>query len=360
MKIGILGSRGIPNHYGGFEQFVSHLAPALVERGARVWVYNSHLHPYRGSRWKGVNIIRCHDPEDRLGTAGQFVYDFNCIRDSRKRNFDILLQLGYTSSSVWFRLLPEGPVVVTNMDGLEWQRSKYSAPVRRFLKYAEKLAVWSSDVLIADSEAIRDYLSARYAANAEYIPYGAGIFNDPDPATVAAMGLKPKGYFLVIARLQPDNHVREIIEGVQGSSSGMPLVIVGDASHGFGRMLQKNYSGRVRFTGSIYDQKLLNNLRHFSALYFHGHSAGGTNPSLLEAMAARALICAHDNPFNRSVLNRNAFYFKSPDDIPGVIRRLTQINPAEYIDNNLRIIKAKYNWQLVIDAYQRLFTRMLT
>jgi len=126
MKIGILGSRGIPNHYGGFEQFAGHLSTGLVKQGAEVWVYCSHDHPYTGESWNGVHLIHCYDPERSIGALGQFVYDFNCIRDSRKRDFDIILQLGYTSSSVWHRLLPEKPVVITNMDGLEWKRSKYS------------------------------------------------------------------------------------------------------------------------------------------------------------------------------------------------------------------------------------------
>ena len=123
-----MGSRGIPNRYGGFEQFAEYIAPALVEKGHQVYVYNSSAHPYREKSWKNVNILRGYDPEDKIGTAGQFIYDFNCILDSRKRNFDIILQLGYTSSSVWSFLYPKKPVLITNMDGLEWKRSKYSQP----------------------------------------------------------------------------------------------------------------------------------------------------------------------------------------------------------------------------------------
>ncbi|MFZ4549682.1 MAG: glycosyl transferase, partial [Bacteroidales bacterium] len=98
MKIGILGTRGIPNHYGGFEQFAEYLSVGLLELGAEVWVYNSHNHPYQEKVWKNVNLIHCFDPEYKIGLAGQFLYDFNCILDSRNRNFDILLQLGYTTN----------------------------------------------------------------------------------------------------------------------------------------------------------------------------------------------------------------------------------------------------------------------
>ncbi len=360
MKIGILGSRGIPNYYGGFEQFLSYLAPGLAELGWEVWVYNSNNHPYRKSSWKGVNLIYCHDPEDRLGTVGQFVYDLNCIHDSQNRDFDILFQTGYTSNSLWYRWLPEGPEVVTNMDGLEWKRSKYSGVVRRFLKYAEKLAVRSSDILVADSEVIRDYLADEYGERAEYIPYGAEEFDDPDPAVLEKFGLTPQGYYLVIARLQPDNHISEIIEGVKSSVSDKPLIIIGDTGKKYGRMLVKNHaSDKVRFHGVVFDHKTLNNLRHYSSLYFHGHSVGGTNPSLLEAMAAGALICAHSNPFNRTILRENAYYFTSSGDIPGIIHLAAEKQHHDHIQGNLDLICKNYRWKDIIKSYHRLFLRML-
>ena len=155
MKIAILGTRGVPNHYGGFEQFAEFFSVYLVEQGHEVCVYNSHNHPYQEKQFKGVNIIHQYDPEFKIGTAGQFIYDLNCILDSRKRNFDIILQLGYTSSSMWFFLLPKKATIITNMDGLEWKRTKYSKPIQKVLKFAEKLAVKSSDCLVSDSLGIK-------------------------------------------------------------------------------------------------------------------------------------------------------------------------------------------------------------
>lgn len=151
MRIAILGSRGIPNNHGGFEQFAEYFSVYLASNNHDVYVYNSHDHAYQDKEFKNVNIIHCYDPESKLGASGQFIYDLNCILDSRKRNFDVILQLGYTSNSIWYWLLPKKPVIITNMDGMEWKRSKYSPKVRKFLKYAEKLAVKSSDYLIADS-----------------------------------------------------------------------------------------------------------------------------------------------------------------------------------------------------------------
>ena len=175
LKIAIMGTRGIPNRYGGYEQVATYLAPGLAQLGHQVTVYNSHNHPYRGNNWNGVEIVHCYDPENNIGTAGQFIYDLNCIRHARKRNYDVILALGYTSSSVWGWLYPTHSIVISNMDGLEWKRNKYSFLVRKFLRYAEKLAIQYSQNYIADSRVIKDYLQEKYRVNAMYIPYGAAI-----------------------------------------------------------------------------------------------------------------------------------------------------------------------------------------
>ena len=150
LRIAILGTRGIPNNYGGFEQIAGYLAKGLTQRGHSVSVYNSHNHPYKKNTWEGVNIIHCFDPEFLLGTAGQFIYDLNCILHSRKKNFDIILMLGYTSSSIWRKVYPKKSTVIFNMDGLEWKRSKYSNLAKKFLLYAERLAIRSGNYFIAD------------------------------------------------------------------------------------------------------------------------------------------------------------------------------------------------------------------
>ncbi len=362
MKIGILGTRGIPNRYGGFEQFAERLSVDLAQRGHAVWVYNSHTHPVKDKIWEGVNRVLCFDPEFLLGTPGQFIYDLNCILDSRRRNFDIILQLGYTSSSIWHKLLPRRSKIVTNMDGLEWQRSKYSRPARRFLQHAERLAVKSSDALIADSEAIGDYLGTKYKVKSFYIPYGAYPFLSPDENIPATYGVDPGRYFLVIARMQPDNHIAEIIKGVLDSGNqDCPLVIVGSTKNSYGAGLEKRYGSQIiRFLGPVFDKDHLDNLRYFSKLYFHGHSSGGTNPSLLEAMAASATICAHDNPFNREVLGDNGFYFKDQAGVAGVINMVFQESHREKaVRENLARIRDRFQWGRIIGEYEKLFTGLL-
>lgn len=361
MKIGIIGTRGIPNQYGGFEQFIEFVAPELVSRGHEIYVYNSSLHPYKESLYKGVHIIRQFDPENKIGTAGQFIYDFNCIVDSRKRKYDIILQLGYTSSSVWTFLYPSSALLVTNMDGLEWKRSKYSKPVQSFLKYAERWAALHSDALIADSRGIQEYLQQQYKKSAAFIAYGAIPFKDADETVAAQFSLSNYNYNMLIARMEPENNIETIIKGHLQASRKTILVIIGGTGNKFGKKLRSTYeSEHIRFVGPVYDMIKLNNLRYFSQLYFHGHSVGGTNPSLLEAMASRALIVAHDNVFNKSVLANDAFYFTSPANIAAVIDGpVTKSDCTTMLNNNMDRIKNEYSWQQVTNALENYLTDSL-
>lgn len=361
MKIGILGTRGIPNQHGGFEQFAQFVAPALVARGHDVSVYNSSLHPFEGESWHGVSLIKERDLEDKIGTVGQFIYDLNCILDARKRKFDIILQLGYTSSSIWSRLLPKDAVIVTNMDGLEWKRSKYSPPVQSFLKRAEKWAVAGSDLLIADSKGIQAYLVDKYQKDSRFIAYGATLFTEPDAGILAAYGLSEYAYNLLIARMEPENNLETILKGHLATDTDEKLILIGYHKNKFGSYLKKKYEDhRTLFPGPIYDLAVLNNLRHFSRIYFHGHSVGGTNPSLLEAMASQALIMAHDNIFNRSVLGEDAFYFSSPADISSVLdRRLRKGDYQAFLQNNNAKIKEKYSWEYITTLLEEYLTEAL-
>lgn len=354
MKIGILGTRGIPNNYGGFEQLAEYLSVGLVEKGHEVFVYNSSLHPYRAKMYKGVNLVHCYDPENKIGTAGQFIYDLNCIIDARKRKFDVLLQLGYTSSSVWSFLMPSKCAVITNMDGMEWKRSKYSKKVQRFLMRAEKWAVHSSDYLISDSLAIQGYIKQKYNRASAYIAYGAHTFEAPNEHVLENYGLIPQNYLLAIARFEPENNLETIIKGFLMSDYAGPLVLVGNANNGFGKYLKATYqSTRIIFAGPVYNLETLNNLRYYAHLYFHGHTVGGTNPSLLEAMASQALIVAHRNNFNSGVLGEDALYFNDADDISRIITETKVIqHAAAFKQNNLIKIKETFSWANIISQYE--------
>lgn len=361
MKVAILGTRGIPNHYGGFEQFAEFFSVFLASRGHEVYAYCSANHPYKENEFKGVRLIHCTDPEDRIGTAGQFLYDLNCILDSRKRNFDIILQLGYTSSSVWHWLLPKNPVIITNMDGLEWKRTKFSAPVQRMLRWAEKLAVKSSDVLIADSIGIQSYLREKYGVNSSYIAYGAEPFTMPDAAILSQYGVTEGNYNMLIARLEPENNIETILDGVVLANDTTPFLVVGKHETRYGEYLKSKYatSAVIRFMGGIYHLEHLNNLRYFSNLYFHGHSVGGTNPSLLEAMASGALIVAHQNVFNAAILKDNALYFSNARDVASALSLTKKNDNLRLVQRNLEAIDREFSWNSINEAYENVFYQSL-
>jgi glycosyltransferase involved in cell wall biosynthesis len=356
LRIGIIGTRGIPNHYGGFEQFAQYLSLGLVQRGHDVYVYNSSNHPYKETDWNDVQIIHCKDPEKKLGTFGQFIYDLNCINDSRKRSFDVLLHLGYTSDSIWHWRWPRNTINIVNMDGLEWMRSKYNKLTRLFLKRAESLAAKNAQVLIADSKYMQEYIDKIYKKCSVFIPYGAEAFSAIDLSVFRKYKLNPGEYLLLIARMEPENNIEMIIRGYIASGNPYPLVIIGDTGNAFGKKMVSKYSAHsVIFCGSVYDQSELNNLRYHSAKYFHGHSVGGTNPSLLEAMACQCNIAAHNNTFNNAILQEDADYFSSVEEVtsiinsPGLEKIINKRKSA-----NLDKINSIFSQQKNIDDYERL------
>jgi glycosyltransferase involved in cell wall biosynthesis len=356
LKIAILGTRGVPNNYGGFEHIAGYLSRGLVQKGHDVTVYNSSKHPYQEKEWHGVHIVHCFDPEYLIGVPGQFIYDLNCIIDTRKRNYDIILMLGYTSSSVWGFLYPRKSIIITNMDGLEWQRTKYSKPVRTFLKLAEKLAVQSSRFHVADSPVIKQYLDAKYGINSKYIAYGAGLYLASDENMLIEYGLNKYQYFLLMARMEPENNIEMILDGYCLTNSKTKFVVIGNTGNGFGKYLVEKYKqeSRIVFLGAIFDEIKVQSITAFCKLYFHGHSVGGTNPSLLDAMAAKAPLAVHSNPFNRSIIKGNALLFTSANDVCNLIKEKKYLN-EDHINNNYNTIANGFSWDRIISQYENYF-----
>jgi glycosyltransferase involved in cell wall biosynthesis len=357
MKIAILGTRGVPNYYGGFEQFAEFFSIYLVEQGHEVYVYNSHNHPFQEKTFHGVNIIHQNDPEHKMGTFGQFIYDYHCIMDSRKRSFDIILQLGYTSNSIWFFLLPKKPIIITNMDGLEWKRTKYSRPVQQFLKFAERLAAVSSDYLVSDSLGIKKFLLDKYRKESTFIAYGAHPFNKPNESLLAGYDVEKDRYNMIMARFEPENNLDMVLEGVSLNEDKEIILVIGNHNTKYGEYLKNKfkYFPHIRFVGGIYNLEHLDNLRYFSNLYFHGHSVGGTNPSLLEAMASRALVIAHNNDFNKGVLKENAYYFSNSEEVKNILKTIKKSDNLPMVDTNFNAIVNEYNWEKINGEYLQLF-----
>ena len=355
LSVAIIGTRGIPNHYGGFEHISEYVSAGLAKRGHRVTVYNSHNHPYQHNSWNGVTIKHCYDPEFLVGTAGQFIYDMNCLLDARKRNFDAIIIMGYTSSSVWGWLYPKNSTIITNMDGMEWKRSKYSKPVQTFLKYAEKLAVKHSQFYVADSMVIKDYLKDKYKIISKYIPYGADVYTNIEREQYVNSAVLKEDYFLLMARMEPENNIEAILDGFTNSNSNKKFKVLGDTGNRFGKFITNRFANddRIQFKGAIFDTPKVRWLQNNSYLYFHGHSVGGTNPSLLEAMGSEALIAAHNNPFNKSVLSTDAYYFSNAAEVTQIVQNVQRKSHEKtMVSNNLHKIQCQFNWERVIDEYE--------
>lgn len=373
MKIAFVSTRGIPNNYGGFEQFAEYISVGMAQRGHEVVVYSPKFHPYQESTYKGVRIKHIYSPETWMGSSvGSFFYDFASLRDAlKKEDFDIIYEAGYTSiipAYIWFNVKKrKRPIFTTNMDGLENKRSKFSPMVRRFLDWEEKMAVKYSHYLIADNMGIHDYYKEKYGKESKFLAYGADIHDDFKAEYLEEFGLKSEEYYILIARLEPENNIVMAIEGYLHSKENgrRPLIVVDKTNTPHGKELVEKYGNErnVEFVGGIYDFKKLDSVRHFSKAYFHGHSVGGTNPSLLEAMAAGCFIFAHDNIFNRAVLKENAFYYPSADKVTECLNRIDTIaegSKIQYTARNIEVIRNEYSWESLIDKHEKYFYWLLS
>ena len=372
MKIAFISTRGIPNNYGGFEQFAEYISVGLAQRGHEVVVYSPKFHPYQEDTYKGVRLKHIYSPETWMGSSvGSFFYDFASLCYAlKKEDFDIIYEAGYTSiipAYIWFNVRKrKRPIFTTNMDGLENKRSKFSPMVRRFLDWEEKMAVKYSHYLIADNMGIHDYYKEKYDKESKFLAYGADIHDDFNADYLKEFGLQPEEYYILIARLEPENNIVMAIEGYLHSKENgrRPLIVVGKTNTPHGKELVEKYGNEknVRFVGGIYDFKKLDSVRHFSKAYFHGHSVGGTNPSLLEAMAAGCFIFAHDNIFNRAVLEENAFYYPSADKVAEYLNRIDTMaeeSKIQYTANNIEVIRNEYSWEHLVDEHEKYFQWLL-
>ena len=354
MKIAILGTRGIPNNYGGFEQCAEHLSVGLVDNGYDVSVYSVDSHPYNKNKFKGVNIIKKWCPENKIGSAAHFIYDFICLRDALKKRFDVIFEFGYQSVAISFIILSiKDSIIVTNMDGLEWKRKKWGPFVRKITKKFEQIAAKNSTHLISDNKGIQDYLKQKYNVESSLIAYGADEAS-LDHSFIKYYNVAPYLYFLLIARLEPENNIEMILDGYAKSKVNIPFLVIGNTKTKYGRRLKDKYKDSgVIFLGSIFNKEHLDSLRGFSKCYFHGHSVGGTNPALLEAMAAKSFIFAHENIFNRYILEDNALYFSNETEIKEMLLDFNNLvlKKLEMTDNNIKKIRNEYSHMNIIKQY---------
>lgn len=355
-SLALLGSRGIPNRYGGFEELAEHLALGLQKKGHRVAVYTSSEHPDKSAYWHGIERPRFWDPARMLGSFSQFLYDTLSLVHACRQNYSTLLLLGTTSSGLALNVfrtlrLLRTPLLAVHMDGLEWKREKYSRWVQEFLRWQEHWAAQVADVLISDNAAITSYLKETYPKiPVVEIAYGAVQWptlppEQSDPV-LTSYGLVSQSYALILGRAVPENHWHTLLDGL----SCHPVVAISHWSTPFGEEIRKKYKEQqnIVWIDSLYDRQATEILRQNCRLYFHGHSAGGTNPSLLQAMASGCRIAAHDNRFNRAVLADNAVYFSTAEEVSMAWDASSRC-PTDHRES----LQAHYRWESIIDLYEK-------
>ena len=354
MKLAILGTRGIPAQYGGFETFAEELAVRLVQHGVDVTVFCELQAQHQVAEYKGVKL--CYVPVFQLGPLTTIIFDLLCLWRARKK-FNVVYMLGYGASLFCFLPRIWGKKVWVNMDGVEWARSKWSWQAKLWLKIMEAVAMWTPSRIVADAEAILKHLENRYShlPPSTFIPYGAKVIDIPPLESILdEWNLQSKSYLLVVCRLEPENHLLEIIQGYRASAVVMPLIILGNhlATTPYVNSLLGYSSVNIRFLGTVYDHDKLLALRYHSYAYLHGHSVGGTNPSLLEAMGCGNRIVAHDNQFNREVAGATALYFKDATSLAAILNDLD-----DKVDNGSvaqQLICDRYTWDKIVTDYLEL------
>lgn len=364
LRIAVIGSRGIPAGYGGFETFIEELAPRLVGLGNDVTVYCQADYTDRELReYEGVRLV--HTPYLRKRDFEQLSHEFTSIVDSFRRPFDLYYFLGYRGAPMYTLLrLGRRPVVV-NTDGFEWKRSKWNRLGRAYLRSCEWIvARGGADHLVSDAMAVRDYFLETYGKDSEYLTNGAHLFTRQDDLPEGALdewNLEPDGYHLLVCRIQPDNNVHLTLEGYIESGSQRPLVVVGGMNYQtpYWEHLQRIAArGNVRFLGPIYGSMLVERLHLGCYSYLHGHEMGGTNPSLLKAMGCGNLCLALGTVFNRENLaDTGIFWDKRPASLAEKIR-WADANHEEGLalgERARRRIQEHYTWDSVAEAHDRFF-----
>lgn len=312
-KLSILGCRGIPGNHGGFETFAQRLSHYLVKQGWEVTVY---CEDYEGKKlsesyWNGIRLINI--PVPTQSAAATILFDWKSTLHAAKEG-NLILTLGYNTAMfcAWYRI--KGLVNVINMDGLEWRRQKWSTPEKAWLYLNERLGCWFGNHLVADHPEIANHLATRVSrSKITTIPYGAERVGSADANLLKPYGLEPGGYSIIIARPEPENNILEIVSAFSRKPRGSKLVVLGNykpETNSFHKQVLAAASNEVVFPGAIYDQATVGALRYYATLYVHGHSVGGTNPSLVEAMGAGASVLAHRNHFNQWVAGPGAHYFE--------------------------------------------------
>jgi len=328
-----------------------------VVRGLEVTVFcrggDTHQKTY-----KGMKLV--HLPAMRHKFAETLTHTALSVWHPGARQADAAIVFNAANAPFVFLLRAFGVPTAIHVDGLEWRRSKWNRIGRSYYLLCERLCTGLANALIADARGIQDYYRSKYNRDSRYIAYGAPILELVGAHRLAELGLTQDGYHLAVARLEPENHVREIVDGYSASRAILPLVVVGDAPYGrdyIARLRGRaSLDDRIRMQGSIWDQGLLDAVYAGCRTYFHGHSVGGTNPSLLRAMGAAAPVSAFDVSFNREVLADGARFWVTSADITRLVEQAERdpLRARELGIAGKKRAERFYNWDEVAAEYAKL------
>lgn len=364
MKIALIGTRGVPANYGGFETCVEELGKRLVERGHEVTVYCRHsYYQERPETYLGMKLV--YLPNMKRKALDTLSHSFLSVLHAAFQSFDVLMVFNAANSPVLFlpRLL--GKKIAINTDGLEWKRGKWGSVARQYYKMSEWLATRLANRIVADSTGISDYYAATYQVPSTNIAYGAQLSTSKNPALLDKLGLTPGGYFLQITRFEPENNPLLTIKAYRKLQTEKKLVLVGGVPYpsDYSRSIAVEADQRVILPGFIYDKDLLNELWCNCFAYVHGNEVGGTNPALLQTMGSGCFTIAVDVPFSHDVLQDSGIFFrKSPDDLAAKMRwALDNAGRLETFKTKAsQRIAAEYTWDKVTDGYEELFQQLIS
>ncbi len=363
MKIAILGTRGIPASYGGFETFAEQLSTRLVARGHDVTVYcrAHYVSPrqieYKGVRLKVLPTIR-HKYFDTVVHAG-----LSALHAAALRRFDAALICNAANAPFAPVLRAAGVPVAINVDGLEHKRRKWNWLGQNYYRVAERLSVWLPNETVTDARVIQDYYLAKYRASSTMIAYGAEVERRADRQAVARWGVEPNRYVLYVSRLEPENNAEMVIEAFRRVRTPQKLLVVGDApyAHEYIAKLRAlaRRDRRIVFTGFVFGDAY-RALQQNAFCYVHATEVGGTHPALLEAMGYGNCVLTLATPENVEVTGDAAIHYRDTADLAAQLQKVLRggATVAQYRQRAQARVRERYNWEHVVDQYEDLFARM--
>jgi glycosyltransferase involved in cell wall biosynthesis len=365
LRIAMIGTRGVPARYGGFETAIEEIGRRLVRNGHEVTVYCRQDRRAPDASRDHLGMTRVTLPALHMRTAETLTHSaLSSLHFLLTRRHDVAFVFN-SANAVFLPLLHARAVpVAVHVDGLEWRRSKWAGAGRHYYRAAEALAVRWADALIADAPGVAEYYDVEFAASTEQLSYGAPVLTGLPADRLVPLNLVPGRFHLVVARFVPENQVDLIVRGYRASRARHPLVVVGGAPYRDRYTAVVAAAGRadtrVRLVGPVWDQAQLNQLYAHALLCLHGHSVGGTNPSLLRAMGAAAAVGAYDVRYNRDVLGGGGWFFADEAGVARLIEAAERDPEAvrTYGHSLQERAATRYRWDDVVEGYETLAVRL--